>query len=369
MKIGIFSPYLDTLGGGERYMMTIAEFLSGEGHQVNIFWDDPSVKNKIRERLGIDLSRVNFVEDIFYPKNNLFIRFKNTRKYDLIFVLSDGSIPFLFAKKNILHFQVPFKGVEGKSVLNKLKLTKFNRIICNSSFTKKYVDQEYGVTSQVIYPPVAVEEFKPGKKENLILSVGHFTKSVDYQKGLIRPLHSKKQDILIEVFKQMYDQGLKNWQLILAGGALKEDESYVSALKKSASGYPIEIRTNINFAELKKYYARAKIFWHATGFGEDEVKHPERMEHFGIVVVEAMATGCVPVVINKGGLPEIVTHGANGLLWNTRSDLVKATLSAIGGQAIKSQTLWQKLSLQSIKSSRKFSKKVFCQKIDEIIKS
>lgn len=363
MKIGIFSPYLDTLGGGERYMMTIAEFLSREGHQVNIFWDDPSVKNKIRERLGIDLSRVNFVENIFYPKNNLFIRFKNTRKYDLIFVLSDGSIPFLFAKKNVLHFQVPFKGVEGKSVLNKLKLTKFNRIICNSSFTKKHIDQEYGVTSQVIYPPVAVEEFKPGKKENLILSVGHFTKSVDYQEGLIRPLHSKKQDILIEVFKQICDQGLKNWQLTLAGGALKEDESYVSALKKSASGYPIEIRTNINFAELKKYYARAKIFWHAAGFGEDEKTHPERMEHFGIVVVEATAAGCVPAVINKGGIPEIVDNKINGFLWETKEELQNLTF-----QLIKSPEIWQRMSLQSIKSSRKFSKKVFCQKIDEIIK-
>ena len=363
MRVGIFNPYLDSLGGGERYTMTLAEYLSQQGHWVDIFWDDETIKLKIKERLGIDLNRVNFIEDIFYSKKNLLQKWQITRNYDLIFYLSDGSIPFLFAKKNILHFQVPLKGVEGKSVLNKLKLTKFNRIICNSSFTKKYIDQEYGVTSQVIYPPVAVEEFKPGKKENLILSVGHFTKSVDYQEGLIRPLHSKKQDILIEVFKQMCDQGLKNWQLILAGGALEEDESYVSALKKSVSGYPIEIRTNINFAELKKYYARAKIFWHATGFGEDEAKHPERMEHFGIVVVEAMVAGCVPVVIGKGGIPEIITHGKDGFLWQTQKELQNLTL-----QLIKSPEIWQRMSLQSIKSSRKFSKKVFCQKIDEIIK-
>lgn len=368
MRVGVFDPYLDILGGGERYILTLASHLSERGHRVDVFWNNDRLKRRLTERLGIKLGKINFVEDIFSSNKNLYQKWQITRKYDLIFFLSDGSLPFLFGKRNFLLFLVPFTNVNGRSSLNKVKLKKIHKIISISKFTKKYIDQEYGVKSRVIYPPAMVEAFKPRKKEDLVISVGRFFKPVKHQKGLIRPLHSKKQEIMIEVFKKMCDQGLKNWRLALIGGATKEDENYIKFLKKSADGYPIELKTNIKFTELKKDYGKAKIYWHAAGFGEDEQKHPEKMEHFGITTVEAMAAGCVPIVINKGGLPEIITDKVNGLLWVTRSDLVKATLSAIGGQAIKSQALWQKLSPQAIKDSRRFSKQVFCQKIDELVK-
>jgi glycosyltransferase involved in cell wall biosynthesis len=365
MKAGIYDPYLNILGGGERYVMTLVEYLNQEGYEVDIFWNDKAIKSKIEKQLGINLNRVNFVEDIFYSRGNLprtttswvrglLKKWKITRRYDLIFYLSDGSVPFLFAKRNILHFQVPFTNVNGRSALNKIKFLKINKVICNSKFTKKFIDKEYGIKSEVVYPPVDVEKFKAGEKEDIILSVGRFTKA----------LHAKKQHILIEVFKKMCNRGLKDWELILIGGTLKGDRNYIKSIRELARNYPIKVLTDIKFSDLKKFYSRAKIFWHAAGFGEDETKHPERMEHFGIAVVEAMAAGCVPIVINKGGLSEIVTHKVNGLLWETRSDLIKATL-----QLIKSQNLWQKLSSQAIKDSQKFSKKVFCRRIYELIKS
>ena len=66
-------------------------------------------------------------------------------------------------------------------------------------------------------------------------------------------------------------------------------------------------------AELRDLYARASIFWHAAGLGEDPERHPDRYEHFGITTVEAMSAGAVPVVIDAAGQVEIVEHGAYGL--------------------------------------------------------
>jgi len=38
-----------------------------------------------------------------------------------------------------------------------------------------------------------------------------------------------------------------------------------------------------------------------------------------------MAAGCVPVVIRKGGQPEIVEHGSSGYLWDTLDELAAYT--------------------------------------------
>jgi glycosyltransferase involved in cell wall biosynthesis len=38
-----------------------------------------------------------------------------------------------------------------------------------------------------------------------------------------------------------------------------------------------------------------------------------------------MAAGCVPVVIRKGGQPEIVEDGSSGFLWETLDELVQHT--------------------------------------------
>jgi len=352
MKAGIFSPYLDTLGGGERYAMTVAEGLAKSGWAVEVFWDDEALRPKLAQRFGLSLEKIEFAPNIFKHANNLFRRWFQTHAYDALFYVSDGSIPFLFGRKNILHFQVPFQKVNGKNFLNRLKLKKIDKIVCNSQFTKRFIDQEFDVKSIVVYPPVDTVNFYPSQKEKVILGVSRFSKS----------LHAKKQEVLIDVFKKLSTAGLKEWRLILAGGLKKEDQNYFNKLIKKARGLPVEFLTNATISQLKKLYGQASIFWHAAGFGEDENLHPERMEHFGIVVVEAMAAGCVPIAIGKGGIPEIIKHKTNGFLWQTKEELESVTL-----QLIKSPKILKKISIRAIKDSRKFSKEVFCQKIYEII--
>lgn len=252
----------------------------------------------------------------------------------------------------MIHFQVPFHHVGGKSLANKIKLRLIDKIICNSHFTKKFIDKEYGVNSMVIYPPVEVESLKPLKKENIILSVGRFDS----------PLHAKKQDVIIEVFKKMSDGGLSGWQLILIGGSSNKKSAYLNQLKRSSAGYPIKILTNVPFGKLKEGYGKAKIYWHAAGYGIDENKEPEKVEHFGIAIVEAMAAGCVPVVVGKGGPREIIKEGKNGFLWQTKKELKEITL-----RLIEEKDLLRQTSQVVVKSSQRFSKRRFCQQIDEII--
>jgi glycosyltransferase involved in cell wall biosynthesis len=41
---------------------------------------------------------------------------------------------------------------------------------------------------------------------------------------------------------------------------------------------------------------------------------PSELESFGLVALEAMACGVVPVATNVGGVPELITHGEDGFL-------------------------------------------------------
>jgi glycosyltransferase involved in cell wall biosynthesis len=352
-KALIYDPYLDTLGGGERYCLTVAECLLKSGWQVDLFWERKEDIKKAISRFNLELRGLDIVGE--RPERLSFTsRVKLERKYDLIFWLSDGSIPFLFGKNNILHFQVPFTSENLPSTLltrciDTFKKKLISRVVCNSRFTKRIIDKTYKVDSIVLYPPVDVERFKPGKKENIILAVGRFEET----------MQAKRQDVLVEAFKRMVDEGLKNWQLVLIGGSLQEERRnrFLNKLKREVRGYPIEFIVNAPFSVLQNYYSRAKIFWHAAGFGVDEEKEPHRVEHFGITTVEAMAAGCVPVVIDKGGLREIVRRGM-GERWKEIKELIKKTF-----ELVNDEDLLERYSLKAKEQSLKFSKEKFLRRL------
>ena len=304
MKAAIYNPYLDTLGGGERYTLAFAKALLSEGYTVDLEWESPEIIKKLEDRFGMSLKGINVLPSV-----------KKGDGYDLCFWVSDGSIPLMHARNNILHFQVPFHKVNGRSLMNKMKLFRINTIVCNSEFTKKIIDKEFGVNSVVIYPPVDTKQFKAKRKENIILYVGRFSKI----------LQSKKQDILISAFKKFHDDEHKDWKLILAGGSEVGSGDFLKELKEMSNDYPIEIIESPRFDTLKTLYGKSKIFWSAAGFGVNEESDPELMEHFGITVVEAMSSGVVPIVFNGGGYKEIVNNGINGYLWTNTDELLERT--------------------------------------------
>lgn len=307
-KAAIYNPYLDTLGGGERYTMSFAEVLAKNGYTVDVEWKDTEIKYKLENRFGRDFKDINFIPDI-----------KKGEGYDLCFWVSDGSIPMMHARHNILHFQVPFHNVNGKSLMNKMKMFRINQIVCNSEFTKSVIDKEFGTNSKVIYPPVDVDSFKPKRKENIILYVGRFS----------RALQSKGQEHLITAFKKMFDMGVKDWKLVLAGGNEVGADIFIQELRSQSVGYPIEVIESPDFKTLRDLYGKSKIFWSASGYGKNENENPEMMEHFGITVVEAMSSSAVPVVFNGGGHKEIIDEGVNGFLWNIPDELIDKTMEII----------------------------------------
>lgn len=355
MKIGIYDPYLDDIGGGEKYMMTIAQILSKE-HEVEVFWDKDEDLSIISRRFGINFSKVKRVDNIFSPSVSLLRRLLASKGYDALIVLSDGSIPFVASKKLFLHIQQPLFYPQTASLWGKFKLSRVNKVFCNSEFTKKFIDKNFQTNTTIIYPPVEIKLHKKTEKENIILHVGRFrVKNVslgDY----------KKQHIMIDAFKEMVNKGLKKWKFTLAVSIQEKDVDEFEKMKDGAKGYPIEFYVNKTNEELWDLYSLAKIYWHASGYGEDLQLHPEFAEHFGISTVEAMGAGAVPVVINAGGQKEIITDGENGFLWDTVAQLQHKT-----SLLINDRKLLEKISEGARKRSLDFSPQAFEEKIHELI--
>lgn len=352
MRIGIYDPYLDTLGGGELYVLSIASFLSKQ-HQVEVFWDDERLLDKAGQKLDLDLIRVSAVKNIFSKEVSFIERAKKTKDYDVLFYVSDGSIPYLFSRKNFLIFQFPVGWVREGSVINRIKLKRVTGIICYSEFVKQHLRRKFKSMISVVNPPVSLINSKPSDKKNIILTVGRFT----------RGMNRKKHEVMVDVFKKVIDKGLKNWKFVIAGSHLPEDYDLVDSLKKTSKGYPIEIHANVERVEIENFYKQAKIYWHAAGFGENLDKHPEHAEHFGITTVEAMGAGVVPVVIKAGGQVEIVENRASGFLWSNLDELEKFTLDLINDKRY-----WEKMSENAKDRASVFSKEKFNKEIEELIK-
>lgn len=330
----IISPYFHILGGGEKYLLDLTKLLSLQ-YQIDFFVADSAsdIRQQAVKKFGIDLPKAFFLDKKIFFKSNFIQKLILTRKYDLLFYMTDGSLFASLAKKNILIVQSLAHIPKNNSFLTRFKLKFWQRIICYSQYVKNDIEKRLTRKIDIIAPAINSEVFKPGKKENIILSVGRF----------FPYLHSKKQAVLVDAFANIIKRKLlSGWQLILVGSVDKGADKYFSKIKLRTKALPITIYSDLGFEKLKVLYQKAKIYWHAAGFGEDLTIHPERAEHFGITTLEAMSAGCVPIVFAAGGQLELVKHTENGFLWREKKELIDYTL-----KLFQNEKIYEKMSVEA----------------------
>jgi glycosyltransferase involved in cell wall biosynthesis len=236
-------------------------------------------------------------------------------------------------------------------------LGHYERVLANSQYTRGWIRRLWGVDSDVLFPPVRTRDLHPGAKAGRILSVGRF---IAPGSG-----HSKKQLEQVQAFGQMLrGGGLDGWELHLVGGCEPAHRPYLAQVERAAEGLPVAIHANAPRALVEELLATSSIFWAATGLGEDEEAAPWVFEHFGITTVEAMAAGCVPVVIDKAGQREIVRHGTDGYRWATLAELEALTRTVAGDQQLS-----DRLAASAVERAATFSEEAFAARWREIAAS
>lgn len=99
-------------------------------------------------------------------------------------------------------------------------------------------------------------------------------------------------------------EAIPNARLALVG-----DGPHRQALEKHFAGTPTHFVGYLTGTELGSAFACADAF-----------VFPSRTETLGLVLLEAMAAGCPVVAARSGGIPDIVTDGVNGYLFDPADD-------------------------------------------------
>ncbi|MBD2213884.1 glycosyltransferase family 1 protein [Calothrix sp. FACHB-156] len=157
-----------------------------------------------------------------------------------------------------------------------------------------------GVDTELFHPSLASAEMRSRLSQNhpespLLLYVGRLSAEKEIER--IKPI--------LETIPQA--------RLALVG-----DGPHRQALEKHFAG------TNTNFVgylmgrELGSAFASADAFI-----------FPSRTETLGLVLLEAMAAGCPVVAARSGGIPDIVTDGVNGYLFEPTADIQGAITATV----------------------------------------
>lgn len=341
-SIAFYNASWSSFGGGEKYVCMMADVLSRtDAYSVTLLSTNPSItRSELQRYFNLDLAKVELLS---VRRSEIPGRLAAA---DIAVVVSNFRPYGVRARRNVYVLQIPYgkitlTGVAGKVVrghwrdagkdLMRQRLLRDARsadlVLVYSGFVEATLRSHHGIKATVLHPPI--DDFGGTiQKENIILSVGRFFTGL---------YNDKRYDILIEAFKRLRERlPHTSWRYHLVGscGADAASQRYLAALRQAAEGHPIYFHVNTPYDELRRHYQEATLFWHAAGYGVDEDRYPERAEHFGMSTVEAMSAGCVPIVINRGGQKEIVSHGESGYLWNTIDELVELTAQATASPAM-----------------------------------
>lgn len=188
-------------------------------------------------------------------------------------------------------------------------LDGYDVIMANSQFTRSWISRLWKREADVLFPPIQVDRLHPVPvREKAVITVGRF-----FAPGLG---HAKRQLEMVQWFGELYRAGdLPGWRLHVVGGCEDSQLPYLEQVRAAGAGLPVQLHPNAPRAQVEQLLSTSSVFWSATGYGEDDRRRPWTAEHFGMTTVEAMAGGCVPVVIDRAGQREIVRHGVDGYRW------------------------------------------------------
>lgn len=208
--------------------------------------------------------------------------------------------------------------------------------ILNGLDTKRFNPR----TDKLIKKQFDSDSFIRARDENKKDLQAYFNLPKDPQKPLLsfsgRLWQQKGIDLLLEVLPHLFEEKPEVQVVVLGSG----DERYRLELSVLQKKFPTQLGLHLR----PDFKLPRKIF-----SGADMMIIPSLFEPGGIVALEAMRYGCVPLVRRTGGLNDIVTDfnpaskKGNGFSFTTKESFAFFAAIIEGLTIYKYPTLWRKL--------------------------
>ena len=225
--------------------------------------------------------------------------------------------------------------------------------------TKKAYDlfkEKYQVDRNIHIIPTGIElerfyEEKIDKKKLETLRGKEGIKKDDFVAIFIGRLAQEKNVIfLLDVMKKLVPK-YPNLKLLLVGDG-PDYEEYKQIIKKDKLTNNVIMTGKVAWEEVPYYYHLSDIFLTAS--------HTETQ---GLTVIEAMASGIVPLCIEDESFINAVVDGLNGRIFHTEEDCSK-----IIEELYHDRKSLNKLSNQARMNSDRFSSKYFAESVLDVYK-
>jgi glycosyltransferase involved in cell wall biosynthesis len=316
MRIALFTEtFLPKIDGIVTRLKHTVEHLQRQGHQVQVFCPDyglreykgakvygvsafplplyPELKMALpRPSIGRELQR--FQPDIIHVVNPAVVGLAGVyyaKRYDIPLMASYHTHLPEYLQHYGLGMLEPVMWEILRNVHNQASLNLCTSTAMVSALSEHGIERvdlwQRGVDTETFHPDLASREMRDR------LSQGHPDAPLLLYVGRLSA--EKEVDRIKDVLQTIPDA-----RLALVGNGPNRDylEQHFADTHTNFVGY-------LHGQELGAAYASADAF-----------VFPSRTETLGLVLLEAMAAGCPVVAANSGGIPDIVTNGVNGFMFD-----------------------------------------------------
>jgi glycosyltransferase involved in cell wall biosynthesis len=323
MKVAIIHYWLVGMRGGEKVVEALCEMYP----QADIFthvYVPEMVSDRIRQHRIVptfinSLPRAARMYKTYLPLMPLALEQLDLRGYDLVISSESGPSKGIIPPPEALHVcycHTPMRYIwnmyhdyrDGAGRITRLLMpplshylrlwdvssaARVDSFVANSATVARRIQRYYAAESVVIHPPVDTNGFSiaaPAELGDYYLMAGEL---VSY----------KRPDLAVRAFNEM-----KLKLVVIGGGEMLEEI-------RRLAGPTVTVMGSQPFEVLKQHYARCRALIFP---GEED---------FGMVPVEAMASGRPVVAFGRGGATETVADGVTGVFFAEQT--VEAIVSSV----------------------------------------